>query len=215
MPRRSSERAGRLVSLCEQRRMDGLKTAPQAAWAARIRDREGPRRPGACGTRRTLITSVLAMVSHMVSGWVSAPAGRRRPLERRDRALRPARRLPGRAALAHRTHPRLALGPQPGSGSRSGSHGPGTSHASAPAALRSTRVSHRFFGQGKVRAARPEPAWWRSGCRGRCLDTCPRRSGLRGVVTPGGDGQVIRDPTSACRGRALRRARRRRRRRRR
>src|SRR6188768_268429 len=31
-------------------------------------------------------------------------------------------------------------------------------------------------GPGKVRAARCQPAWWRSGCRGRCPDKC-RRSG--------------------------------------
>jgi len=70
-----------------------------------------------------------------------------------------------------------------------------------------------IFGPGKVRAARRQPAWWRSGCRGRCLDRC-RRSGLRRC----NHARWRRSGNSArrggrCRGRALRRARRRRRRR--
>jgi hypothetical protein len=68
-------------------------------------------------------------------------------------------------------------------------------------------------GSVKVRAARCQPAWWRSGCRGRCLDKC-RRSGLRrrshARWRRSGNS---RRRGSRCRGRALRRARRRRRRR--
>ena len=70
-----------------------------------------------------------------------------------------------------------------------------------------------IFRPGKVRAARCRPAWWRSGCRGRCLDKC-RRSGLRRCSHArwrrSGNS---RRRGSRCRGRALRRARRRRRRR--
>jgi hypothetical protein len=70
-----------------------------------------------------------------------------------------------------------------------------------------------IFGPGKVRAARCRPAWWRSGCRGRCLDKC-RRSGLRRCSHArwrrSGNS---RRRGSRCRGRAARRARRRRRRR--
>jgi hypothetical protein len=69
------------------------------------------------------------------------------------------------------------------------------------------------FRPGKVRAARCQPAWWRSGRRGRCLDKC-RRSELRrcshGRWRWSGNS---RRRGSRCRGRALRRARRWRRRR--
>lgn len=70
-----------------------------------------------------------------------------------------------------------------------------------------------YFRPGKGRAARCRPAWWRSGCRGRCLDKC-RRSGLRRCSHArwrrSGNS---RRRGSRCRGRAARRARRRRRRR--
>jgi hypothetical protein len=71
-----------------------------------------------------------------------------------------------------------------------------------------TLLAAVVVGPGKVRAARCQPAWWRSGCRGRCLDKCQRSGLRRSSHARWRRSGNSRRRGSRCRGRALRRARR-------